>query len=237
MIREPETKNDTLLSAWSAGIALFCLVIGLRGAGVPLLQVRDAEALPKRVEDVVMLEDFEPPTAAPDALTEPEQQPLEDLEIPPLPELTPPLTLPEMKEITPLEEVRETPKPIAKKPEQPKSTPNPKAVARSTSKPPASTGTNASGSGSSPVAFNRAGSAGRFPDPTYPASARVAKQQGTVRLLVTVEANGVPSAIHVTTSSGNAALDSAARDVVSRRWRWPAGGERKFTIPIRFVLQ
>jgi protein TonB len=83
----------------------------------------------------------------------------------------------------------------------------------------------------------KGGGSGRFPSPSYPASARSAKQQGVVRLLVTVEASGVPSAVTVTESSGFASLDSAAKDTVQRRWRWPAGDVRKFIVPIRFVLQ
>jgi protein TonB len=58
-----------------------------------------------------------------------------------------------------------------------------------------------------------------------------------VRLLVTVEASGVPSSVTVSEPSGFASLDSAAKDTVQRRWRWPAGDVRKFIVPIRFVLQ
>ncbi|MBL9142165.1 MAG: TonB family protein [Verrucomicrobiaceae bacterium] len=242
MITAPKTSNAYLLSTWSAGVALLCLGIGLHGAGAPLLPASD-ESIQKPVsDDTVMVETFQPPAAA----AAPEESPPEpetkeeDIEIPPLPDITPPLTPPEMVEITPLEEAppppppMPMPKPVEKKPEPPKPAPTPKPAPRPATKPD-TTGGNSSGS--SPVPFNRAGSAGRFPDPTYPASARAAKQQGTVRLLVTVEASGIPSAVEVTTSSGSGALDSAARDTISRRWRWPAGAVRKFIIPVRFVLQ
>lgn len=58
-----------------------------------------------------------------------------------------------------------------------------------------------------------------------------------MRLLVTVESSGVPSSVAVQSSSGFSSLDNAARDQVSRRWRWPAGNVRRFIVPVRFVLQ
>jgi TonB family protein len=58
-----------------------------------------------------------------------------------------------------------------------------------------------------------------------------------VRLLVTVEASGLPSAVSVTISSGHPELDAAARDQVQRRWRWPAGEVRRYIVPVKFVLQ
>jgi protein TonB len=77
----------------------------------------------------------------------------------------------------------------------------------------------------------------RFPSPNYPAAARANKEQGTVKLLVVVEATGIPSSVSVQSSSGSSALDNAARDHISRRWRWPAGEVRRFLVPVRFVLQ
>lgn len=234
MITPARQRDAHLLSAWAAGIALLCLGIGMEGAGMPLLPASELR-LADGKDDTVVVEEFTPAPAPTDqSVTEPPPpEPEQDIEIPPLPEITPPLTPPEMVEITPLEEAPPPPKPkpVETKPEPPK----PKPAPRPASKPSApSSGTS---SGSSPVAFSRAGSAGRFPDPTYPASARAAKVQGSVRLLVTVEASGIPSAVEVTSSSGSAALDNAARDTISRRWRWPAGAVRKFIVPIRFVLQ
>ena len=99
---------------------------------------------------------------------------------------------------------------------------------------PPKTGTDG---GSGAVTTFTGGGSGRFPPPSYPASARTAKQQGSVRLLVTVEADGSPSSVSVEASSGFAALDSAAHDQVSRRWRWPAGSVRRYIVPVRFILQ
>lgn len=203
---------------------------------MPLMPRDDSSLQIEIGDDVVMVEAFEPPAAAEDAPPEPGEKMIEeDIAIPPLPEITPPLSPPEMIEITPVEEVIERPKPmpVEKKPEPPK--PQTKATPRPATKPP-TTGGGGSGSSSSPVVFSGGGS-GRFPSPAYPTIARSAKQQGTVRLLVTVEASGVPSSVEVSSSSGFAALDRAARDTIQRRWRWPSGAVRKYIVPVRFVLQ
>jgi protein TonB len=238
MITAPKTSNACLLSAWSAGIALLCLGIGLHGAGTPLLPLMDTLSRGDHAEDTVMIENFEPPAAAEESPPEPETKE-EDIEIPPLPQITPPLTPPEMVEITPIEEVRElpTPKPVERKPEPPTPVPETKPKPRPVAKPPTpNAGAGGTGSSSAPVVF-RGGGSGRFPSPSYPASARASKQQGTVRVLVTVEASGLPSAVEISESSGFPALDTAARDSIQRRWRWPSGDQRKFIVPIRFVLQ
>lgn len=228
MILAPKTTSTHLLSAWSAGVALCCLGIGLHGAGTPLLDA--PQELPTADDDTVMVENFEPPASTGEEPTEPEIIKEEDIVIPPLPEITPPLIPPEMVEITPIEDAP-PPKPIEKKPEPPKEKPKP--AARVTPSPQKSTAT---GNNAAPTLFQGAG-AGRFPQPAYPAAARAAKQQGSVRVLVTVEASGMPSGVEVSTSSGFAALDAAARDIISRRWRWPAGEVRKFIVPFRFILQ
>jgi TonB family protein len=235
MILEPKNSNAHLLSAFATGVALLCIGIGLHGAGAPLLTRHSSGFKSDIVDDSVMIQDFVPPAASDDTPTEAtKEESKEDLEIPPLPEVTPPLTPPEMVELTPLEEIHEMPKPKVqeKKPEPAK--PKPSSPPRPEAKPSSNNG--GTGSSSSPVVFKGGGS-GRFPSPAYPASARSAKQQGVVRLLVTVEASGIPSSVTVSDSSGFASLDSAAKDTVQRRWRWPAGDVRKYIVPVRFVLQ
>jgi protein TonB len=90
--------------------------------------------------------------------------------------------------------------------------------------------------GSQAVPFSGVGG-GSFPAPAYPSSARAARVQGTVVLLVTVESSGVPSVVEIRTSSGHSMLDTAARDHLRRNWRWPSGEARLFLVPIKFVLQ
>lgn len=249
MIRPAQNPSNHLASSWAAGLSLLCLGIGLHGATAPLLPVSTQIVKVDLGDDTVMVETFLPPDSAPAADSPQEPEPEtpreeEDFEIPPLPELTPPLSPPEMVEITPLEEARElpVPKPVAieKKPEPPKPAPRPTPRPSPQRQPSPSSNTNpgGGGSGSSPVLFTGGGGGGgRFPSPTYPASARSAKQQGTVRVLVTVEASGLPSSVEVSGSSGYPALDRAARDAIQRRWRWPSGPVRKYIVPVRFVLQ
>lgn len=238
MIAPPKTRNAHLLSAWGAGVALLFLGIGLHGAVQPLIPVA-VEFIPRTVSpEEIMIEEFQPPPApaAAEAAEPVAQDPvIEEIEIPPVPEIAEPLTPPEIVEITPLESIPEPPKPKPLPAAQPLAR-QPAAQARPPAQAPrpATPGTS-SGSGA-PTLFTGSGK-GRFPAPYYPASARKAGLQGSVQLLVTVEANGVPSSVVVTKSCGHAVLDTAARDGVLRRWRWPTGTVRSILVPIRYRLE
>jgi protein TonB len=64
--------------------------------------------------------------------------------------------------------------------------------------------------------------------PKYPLESRRRREQGTVRLSVTLGLDGAVASVSVSQSSGFARLDKAALDAV-RRWRWSPtvrGGER-----------
>jgi len=65
--------------------------------------------------------------------------------------------------------------------------------------------------------------------PSYPATARQARIEGTVRLLVHVLADGRVEEIRVEASAGHPDLDRAATDAV-RQWRFDPA--RKGTEPI-----
>jgi protein TonB len=79
------------------------------------------------------------------------------------------------------------------------------------------------------------------PEPSYPFSAQRRHQEGTVVLLVSVNASGQADAIAVKESSGFATLDDAARKAV-RHWTFdPARSNgspiaSKVEVPIRFQL-
>jgi protein TonB len=240
-----------LASAWVAGVAALFLLVGAVGSLTPLsppLRLSFGEpgsAALVRVEELSApfeAETAEPPTA--EALQTP--QPVE-VSIPPLPQITPPLQPPEMFELQRPLEVPE-PAPVQPPPEVrppapppvPEAKPKP-APASSTSAKPASTSSRPGRPGgapgaSQPLPFSAAGG-GSFPSPAYPSSARAARVQGTVVLLVTVESSGVPSTVEIRTSSGHTMLDTAARDHLRRNWRWPSGEPRLFLVPIKFVLQ
>src|SRR5688500_6292448 len=103
MILEPSTRDAHLVSAWTTGLALLCLDVGLHGAAQPFLPVSDSSVKLDLGYDVVMVESFQAPAAADEVLPQTEMKE-EHIGIPPLPEITSPLTPPEMVEITPVEE-------------------------------------------------------------------------------------------------------------------------------------
>lgn len=80
------------------------------------------------------------------------------------------------------------------------------------------------------------------PPPLYPEKARRRGQEGTVRLLVRVKADGRPKQIHITQTSGHRLLDHVARNTV-RDWRFiPAYQgqqpiEANVEVPIQFKLE
>ena len=224
-------------AAWLAGLATAMLALGCFGALHPLLPP-PLETL-AATDDSVQVSDFQPADEAPPAAhtinQTPETAPPPDLEIPPVPEITLPMNPPEVPELLPLN--TPLPMPSQVKPPEPNPRPEPKSmVHRATPSAPASKSTG-SGSGSSdtPTLFS-GGGAGSFPKGTYPAIARSMRQQGTVRLQVTVEASGLPSSVEVQTSSGFGTLDSGALDQVRRHWRWPAGPVRHYLVPFHFEL-
>lgn len=246
MIRPPHDINAHLASAWTAGIAALFLGIGFSGAGTPLLPEGPPTLMMVEEGDEVMAEEFEPPPGVEEPAAESAEpaldEPIEELEIPPVPEITPPLTPPEMAEITPLEKIVEPPKtPPSVKPPTPKPRPVVERKPQPVQGTPGGTPGGASGPQGKPGGTGNVvkagGGKGRFPQPGYPSGARRSGLQGTVRLSVTVEASGLPASVNVIGSSGHAELDAAARDGVLRRWRWPTGDVRRFTVPVRFVLK
>lgn len=249
MIRPVHDSFAALASAWVSGIAALFLAIGTSGSLTPLtppVSLGSGDLPPG--ERILIEQEFAPPPADPQTSDEPSppQQPaVADIEIPALPDITPPLQPPEMVELRPIEPIVERPKPPTPTPTPtpPPETPRPKpAPTTPQSSPKTSQSTTPSRSNGppsntpSPVLFS-GGGGGRFPAPGYPSSARSARLEGTVKLLVTVEASGVPTAVAIDSSSGHTILDTAARDHIRRNWRWPSGETRIFIVPIKFVLK
>lgn len=240
VILSPKNSNTHLASTWALSVALATLGIGLYGATQPLLPPAENVVVAQEIGDSVFIEEFNPPAAAASEVElPPETQPeiVEEFEIPPLPVIEAPLSPPEMAELTPLEPVRETP-PARVEPQKPapisKSKPAPQRPATSKTGNEGQTGSGGTGA---PTLFSGGGKSGRFPSPSYPASARSSGLQGVVRLLVVVEPSGLPGSVSIETSSGHTVLDNAASDHLRRRWRWPAGDVRRYIVPVRFVLQ
>jgi TonB family protein len=243
MIR-PASNNPLIqVSAWVGGLCLFCLAVGVQGAFRPL----EPRALGQSVRalensSTVALEDelfiLPPPLGAEEnEVADSEEAALEpeSSELPPLPEISP-LDVPEMAELDTLEKLPTPAAPLVKPPPTPKPAEGkPKTIAKPTNTTKGVANGLTGGSGD-PTLFTGSGP-GTFPRPTYPAAARASRQQGLVKLSVVVEATGTPSMVSVLTSSGYASLDRAAKDTVSRGWRWPAGVVRRFTVPLNFVLK
>ena len=220
-------------AAWLSGLAAAMLTIGTYGALQPLLP--PVEEIFVASNDTVEVMDFLPPAEAPaesQAEETPEQppEPEVEIEIPPLPEITPPLTPPEVPELVALDKPPPPTPPKTSERKKTEAKPAPRRSSQTTGN------SNNSGTGSSPTLFT-GGGGGRFPQPSYPASARSARVQGMVRLMITVEASGLPSSVDIQSSSGSAALDSAAADCLRRRWRWPSGPVRRYIVPVRFQLR
>jgi len=78
---------------------------------------------------------------------------------------------------------------------------------------------------------------GQFPDPLYPRWARQQNIQGSLMLLVIVQAEGKASSVVVTQSSGNTKLDAFASHWVRQQWIWPPGTTRSFLVPFVFQLK
>jgi protein TonB len=80
------------------------------------------------------------------------------------------------------------------------------------------------------------------PQPPYPLLSRRAREEGTVRLRVMVDANGRPTEVHIHASSGYERLDLAARAAV-QEWRFvPARQAGRnvagwVEVPIQFKLE
>lgn len=82
------------------------------------------------------------------------------------------------------------------------------------------------------------GVGGSRPPPSYPRESLLAREQGTVVLLIEVGESGAVTAVTVKSSSGYARLDRAAMEHVKRTWYFgPAKNKRLYECPFVFQLQ
>ncbi len=180
----------------------------------------------------------DPGTGAPSTLfAEVEAEPL-PLESDPEPEPEPEI---EMVQIEPDPDIIEPlpPPPPQPEPRPPRPVPPRPAAPVASTQPGGSPGT----PGSGPAGVRTASRADylRNPPPPYPPDAKRRQEQGTVTLLVEVNADGRAAQVTIRTSSGPPLLESSARSAVAQ-WRFqPAtvGGIRvssQVIVPIRFEL-
>ena len=226
-------SGERPVAAWLSGLVLGMLAIGAYGALQPLLPMASCVAAVTESEADVI--EFQPQAgSASTAAGEEHAEPVAleaEIDIPSIPEVTPPLMPAEMPELAQVEMPSQTslPKPRSESPAPPA-----KPAHRAAAEHSPSSGT---GEGPVPVLMTGGIGGGRFPAPSYPAAARSLREQGLVRLLVTVETSGFPTSVDILSSSGSGTLDYAALDQVRRRWHWPAGPVRKYIAPIRFEMR
>jgi protein TonB len=88
-----------------------------------------------------------------------------------------------------------------------------------------------------PKLLNNTGEGGLRPSPPYPQMALQLGQQGSVVLLMTVDAAGVVSSVEVKQTSGSSILDHYSVDFVKRHWTVEPGAPgRLFQATIKYEL-
>lgn len=78
---------------------------------------------------------------------------------------------------------------------------------------------------------------GSYPEPEYPRDALKLRQQGTVTLLVLIDADGTAITSKLHQSSGSDLLDRHTLLYVKKRWKWPPGEPRQYYVPVEYRLQ
>ena len=89
-----------------------------------------------------------------------------------------------------------------------------------------------------PDSLGMTGPTGSRPAPAYPPESLRAQEQGTVLLLIEVNAVGRVSRVSISESSGHRRLDQAAVEAVKQFWYFgPGQGPRLYESPIVFQLR
>jgi protein TonB len=154
-----------------------------------------------------------PPPDLPPPPPAPAEMPLPTFTPPPLPDVPPP----EQPTIS----TSRVSKPATKPHKPVRATPAPAAPAIPQEAPPAVAG---------PVEYLT------DPRPVYPYIARQRREEGTVLLLVTLDAAGNPTNVSIAQSSGYSILDKAAQEQVSASWRFKPGQASTVEVPVEFHL-
>lgn|GEM_PF-243776 len=78
---------------------------------------------------------------------------------------------------------------------------------------------------------------GFYPEPDYPPEAAKVHEQGTVTLLVIIDADGAAVSAKLHQSSGSTTLDRYTTQFVRKRWKWPRGEPRQYYVPVEYRLR
>jgi len=250
--RRQSTLEALISLSWIVGITSSCLVVGIVGmfaADLPPIHLKTLSDLENAAE-VPMIETSMAELQTLEATNEvpAETEPVLPVEIPETVE-TPPenLDLPEIAEAMTLEDVFAIPTAPkiddALRPVDPVVKPKPTPAPPRPRTPVASSGTRSStpqpgaAGATGGTGASGGGGKGKFPAPPYPAFARGAGMQGTVRLSISVGPSGAVDGVTVIGSTGFSALDSYAASWVRRNWRWPGGASSRYTLPLTFRLR
>lgn len=247
--RRRSTLETLIALSWIVGITGSCLAVGIVGmfaTDLPPIHLKSLSDLENATE-VPMIETSMAELQTLEATNDvpAETEPVLPVEIPETVE-TPPenLDLPEIAEAMTLEDVFAIPTAPkiedALRPVDPVVKPKPAPAPPRPRTPVANSGTRSSTPQAGTAGGNGAsggGGKGKFPAPPYPAFARGAGMQGTVRLSISVGPSGAVDGVTVIGSTGFSALDSYAASWVRRNWRWPGGTASRYTLPLTFRLR
>lgn len=211
-------RDDERKFAWANSICLSFLVIAFLGLQGPVIIVRPVPPPPEEIIPVV----FTPPVEE----SKPEQQDPEVEEPPPSEILTdtPVVATVVAADASQVAFAVPVEGPVVVAPSVKFAQAPPAAPPREAAKP-------------KPIEFRRGENReGSYPEPSYPVEAQRKGLEGSVVLYVIVDQMGVPNSVEVQTTSGHVILDRCVIDQVRKRWRWPAGEMRHYTIPFVFKL-
>lgn len=218
------------LIAWAAIVGAHVAVL----AGFVFVHIAEPPP-PEQVLTVSLISEQAPAAEqsapAPPAPTPPKPEPTLIASPRPTPS---PMTAPQPPEVTPQPQAQPAP-PSPAPPSTAPASPSPPSTAPSTA---------AAGAAPGPITPpNFTAGYLNNPGPVYPVVSRRQREQGVVMLKVLVSPQGAPEQVQLEKSSGYPALDSAALDVVKKRWKFaPAKqGDKAVSawvaIPLSFELK
>jgi protein TonB len=221
---------------------LLITLAGAAGAGagelasteVSMAELQALEEAPTVTEQILPPETVDlvqPTEIVPDLPELTEVMPLEDLfTVPAAPRIEDAL-----RPVDPVPKVTPKPQPVASRAAPRRAT---ASTSSSTGASPGSGAAGTGGSGGSGTVGAGAGK-GRFPEPTYPSSARSRGVSGRVTLALSISATGVVESAAAISSQGG--FTSGEQDTIAgfvrRNWRFPTGTPRRHTVNIVFKLQ
>jgi protein TonB len=237
---ERDAEAPVILSIATLVIWLGCVAVGIGGfvlryprpspPAKPLTPVQAQLLNVEITREPLPSPDVEPPAAPPDAALSqpPPPMPAEPRTAPSAPPLVGVATPnPAISFALPVEGPTRTVEPKRAAPVQPAPVAATAPVARQVAQPPADT----------PRQLVFGEGEGKQPAPEYPREAVIARQQGTVGLRFSVDADGRVSNAEIRSPCHAPLLNQAAARTVRENWRFAPGPPRTFDVSIEFNLK